>query len=165
MEYRELLIDPRKCNGCGECEIVCSLECAHIVNPVLSRIRVVEWKTAQNFLPVACCQCEDAPCVAVCPKEALSRDDKLHRVVLDYRRCISCRMCVAACPFGAMRFDADRQMVFKCDLCNGNPQCVRFCAPGALQFAPSERERRGRVRQAASRQIGIKETRSWPTSG
>ena len=43
-------------------------------------------------------------------------------------------MCVTACPFGGMGIDTVVQQVIKCDLCDGDPICVRFCDPGALQF-------------------------------
>ena len=89
--------------------------------------------------------------MAVCPKKAIYRDDALERVMVDYDLCISCKMCVAACPFGAMGFDDDRHMVFKCDLCSGDPQCVRFCFPQALDFIADYRQHFPAVREAASR--------------
>jgi len=88
-------------------------------------------------LPMLCQQCEDAPCVAICPQDALSRDPTLDRVVLDYDLCIGCKMCVTACPFGGMGIDIVARRVVKCDLCDGDPTCVRFCDPGALEFVPA----------------------------
>ena len=41
---------------------------------------------------------------------------------------------MAGCPFGAILYDPDNRRVIKCDLCGGDPQCVRFCPTGALQF-------------------------------
>jgi Fe-S-cluster-containing hydrogenase component 2 len=46
-------------------------------------------------------------------------------------------MCVTACPFGGMGIDIVARQVIKCDLCDGDPTCVRFCDPGALQFVPA----------------------------
>jgi Fe-S-cluster-containing hydrogenase component 2 len=127
---------------------------------LVSRIRVFEWRKKHFFIPVTCRQCEDAPCMAACPKDAIYRDTSLYRVMVDYSRCISCRMCVAACPFGAMGFDPHRQRVFKCDLCGGEPQCVRFCYPGALTYMPAARVPQAQIRHAAQRKIGIQEKKA-----
>ena len=81
-----------------------------------------------------CQQCLSAPCQAVCPVKAISRDESLNRVSIDYDLCIGCRMCVAVCPFGAMGFDSLASKVIKCDLCDGDPQCVRFCETKAIQY-------------------------------
>jgi Fe-S-cluster-containing dehydrogenase component len=58
-------------------------------------------------------------------------------VALDYALCIGCKVCVTACPFGGMGIDTVTRQVIKCDLCGGDPACVRFCHPGALQFVPA----------------------------
>jgi Fe-S-cluster-containing hydrogenase component 2 len=146
---KALGVDPQKCNGCRLCEIACSLIHCGEIDPVRSRIHVLEPHPGGIFLPVFCQHCTDAPCKAACPKDAISWQDDWGRVVIDYDRCISCRMCVAACPFGAMGFDTSRRVVFKCDLCNGNPQCVNFCQPQALAFRDADRFQYPRIRQAA----------------
>jgi carbon-monoxide dehydrogenase iron sulfur subunit len=87
---------------------------------------------------MACQQCLTAPCQTVCPVKAISRDESLNRVVIDYDVCIGCRMCVAVCPFGAMGFDPLAKKVIKCDFCDGDPQCVRFCEAGALQYVDAD---------------------------
>jgi len=69
----------------------------------------------------------------VCPTQALQRDDRTGAVVLLEERCIRCRACVWACPWGNMGFDADRAQVYKCDLCGGDPQCARYCPSRALE--------------------------------
>ena len=129
-----LSIHPERCNGCGLCEIACALFHFGEPNKALSRVRVLKWKGNDIYLPVLCQHCSDAPCKAVCPNKAISLDEKLGRVVIDYDLCVSCQMCMAACPYGATMFDADREMVFKCDLCDGNPQCVHFCETKALVY-------------------------------
>lgn len=165
MTDKMLHIDPQRCTGCMECEIVCAIRCSASANPSLSRIRIFQWNRKPFFIPTACRQCEDAPCMAACPRDALYRDNLLDRVMVDYGRCISCRMCMAACPFGAMGFDPLRQKIFKCDLCGGDPQCVRFCYPGALTYVPVERVQYGHIRHAARIRIGVKENGPWPISG
>lgn len=146
---RVLAVDPQKCNGCKLCEIACSLFHEGEVDPARSRINILEWNLKGIFLPVLCHHCADAPCRAACPKDAISWQDDWGRVVIDYDRCVSCQMCMAACPYGAIGFDKAREVVFKCDLCNGQPQCVNFCEPGALTFAYADRIPNQRIRQAA----------------
>ncbi|MBU0496315.1 MAG: 4Fe-4S dicluster domain-containing protein [Chloroflexi bacterium] len=132
-----LVIDHEKCTGCRLCEMVCSVKHTGMSNPSRSRIHIVKWPLEGFELPMVCQQCEEAPCIAVCPKDALSRDVALGRVVVDYNLCIGCKMCVMACPFGGMGIDTVARQVIKCDLCDGEPACVRFCDPDALQFVPA----------------------------
>ncbi len=80
----------------------------------------------------------DAACVKICPTEALVRNTATGAVAMDRGRCISCRMCVAACPFGNMLWDETYHCVQKCDLCDGEPRCVPFCPTGAIAWVPAE---------------------------
>ena len=134
---RMLVVDHAKCTGCRLCELVCSVTHTGVNNPSRSRIHVIKWPMEGFELPMLCQQCEAAPCIAICPKTALSRDPVLGCVSLNYDLCIGCKMCVTACPFGGMGFDVTARQVIKCDLCDGDPTCVRFCQPGALQFLPA----------------------------
>jgi Fe-S-cluster-containing hydrogenase component 2 len=117
--------------------MACSVKHTGVNNPARSRIHVIKWPMEGFELPMLCQQCVEAPCIAVCPNDALSRDPLLGRVNLSYELCIGCKMCVTACPFGGMGFDTVVRRVIKCDLCDGDPTCVRFCDPGALQFLPA----------------------------
>jgi Fe-S-cluster-containing hydrogenase component 2 len=141
--------DPCKCTGCGMCRLICSMVKEGRAHAPLSRIRLIRYAGPHLHLPVICRHCEQAPCMTVCPREAISRDSDAGRVMVNYDRCISCKMCVAACPFGAMGFDIERRKVFKCDLCDGDPQCIRFCFPGALTYAAQQRQTQSRTRVAA----------------
>jgi Fe-S-cluster-containing hydrogenase component 2 len=132
-----LIVNHEKCTGCRLCEMVCSVKHTGVNNPARSRIHVIKWPMEGFELPMLCQQCVEAPCIAVCPNDALSRDALLGQVNLSYDLCIGCKMCVTACPFGGMGFDTIAQHVIKCDLCDGDPTCVRFCDPGALQFVPA----------------------------
>ena len=149
MNIKVLTADPKKCTGCGACEIACSLEHAQVSNPARSRIRVMNWGAAPRFLPVACQHCEEAPCLAACPREAISRDTDLARVSIDYTRCVGCRTCFYACPFGAMKFDSERGRPYKCDLCGGRPLCVEICADQALAYTDPTAEALARKRETA----------------
>jgi len=131
---RVLKIDYEKCTGCRLCELVCAVRHDHVSNPARSRIRVVKWEDEGIYVPMTCQQCEDAPCLNACPVKAISHNEELGRVEVDYELCIGCRTCVSVCPFGAMHFDTIDRRVIKCDLCDGDPQCVRFCEVNAISF-------------------------------
>jgi anaerobic carbon-monoxide dehydrogenase iron sulfur subunit len=111
----------------------------------------MKWEMEGLYIPMSCQQCQDAPCVNACPVKALSRDEDLGRVVVDYDVCIGCRTCVSVCPFGAMSFNTIDRKVFKCDLCEGDPQCVRFCDRKAVDFVSPDDVSIDKMREAASR--------------
>ena len=143
-----LIIDYEKCVGCDSCEQACSAKKTAMINPAFSRIGIVRRQLGAGNIPVVCQQCEDsAPCMAVCPVKAISRDTELNRVNVNYDLCIGCRMCVAICPFGGMQFDETKRKVFKCDLCDGEPACVKFCQHNAIQCL--EAAEQGTMKQAA----------------
>jgi Fe-S-cluster-containing hydrogenase component 2 len=77
------------------------------------------------------------------------------RVEIDYDVCIGCRMCVAICPFGGMGFDTLAKKVIKCDLCDGDPQCVRFCETKAIQYVDASAVSIEKQRAAAEKFSGI----------
>ena len=129
-----LAIDYEKCTGCRICEQVCTVKHEGVVNPSRARIKIIKWESEGRYVPMSCQQCQSAPCMSICPVKALSRDESLNRVMVDYDVCVGCRMCVAICPFGAMKFDAQVQKVIKCDFCDGDPQCARFCETKAVQY-------------------------------
>ncbi len=133
-----LMINYEKCTGCRLCELVCSVMHDGISNPARSRIKVMKWEQEGLYIPMTCQQCEDAPCMNVCPVKAISRDGDLGFVMVDYDVCIGCRTCVAVCPFGAMNYNRTDKKVFKCDLCGGDPQCVRFCEVKAIEYVKAD---------------------------
>ena len=130
-----LTIDAGKCTACRVCELACSFVKAETFSPALSRIRVVRFEEEGLNMPMSCQQCEDAPCVAGCPSGAMHRDPDLDIVGWDADKCIFCRMCTMACPFGAVIYHSPRSII-KCDLCGGEPACVDQCMYGALTFKP-----------------------------
>ncbi len=73
----------------------------------------MKWEAEGLYIPMSCQQCQDAPCMIVCPVKAISRDEKLSRVMVDHNICIGCRSCVAVCPFGAMGFNVIDREKFK----------------------------------------------------
>ena len=139
MNSKTLVIHPEKCTGCGDCEKTCAMKHSGLGYAGRSRIRIVNENRDENFfLATTCQQCEDPPCLATCPNEVIYRDEALSRVMIDNNRCVGCKMCISACPFGAMGFDPDRGQSVKCDLCGGDPECVRVCETGALEYAEPE---------------------------
>lgn len=131
---KALMINLENCLGCRLCEMVCSAKREGIIDPSRSCIRVIVGDNDWEGVPTVCAQCEDAQCAVICPVKAISRDETLGRMVIDYDRCIGCRMCVTACPFGLINFDNIGKRVIKCDLCDGDPECAKFCFHKAIQY-------------------------------
>ena len=146
-----LYVDYEKCTGCRLCELVCAVSHDGISNPVRSRIRVMKWEPEGLYIPMTCQQCQEAPCLNVCPVKAISQDEELGRVSVDYNACIGCRSCVSVCPFGAMSFNTTDRRVLKCDVCDGDPQCVRFCEVKAVDFIEANDVSLIKSRKAAQR--------------
>ena len=148
---KALYIDYQKCTGCRTCELVCAVQHDGCSNPTRSRIKVVKWESRGLYIPMSCQQCQDAPCLNICPVKAISKDDRMGRVMVDYDVCIGCRSCVAICPFGAMGYNVIDKRVFKCDLCDGDPQCVRFCDVNAVSLVDENDVSLLKTRSAAER--------------
>jgi len=136
--------DYSKCSGCRRCEIACSLHHENTIWPEASRIRVFMLIPGAE-VPQVCAQCHDYPCVEACPVEpkALSVDEKTGAVIVDREKCISCKRCIEACP-GRIPFlhPGDKKATI-CDLCGGDPQCVKACQEGkwgALWVVPSTKD-------------------------
>ena len=149
---RFILADPEKCIGCRTCEVACMMSHQSSATPeaFTSRIRVVKGGTFTTA--VGCHQCEDAPCANVCPTGAIHR--AAGAWLVEQARCIGCKSCMVACPFGAMqvRVVEDRVQALKCDLCahrEGGPACVEACPTHALRCIDPARLRAERLRNLA----------------
>ena len=140
MVERSLVIDYTKCTGCRICEGVCSIRRSKEFNPEKSAIRIVKIDELSSVtsLPVKCLQCENPPCLNVCPRSAISTNPNTGARVIDPNRCIGCSSCIYACPFGAMVFDRSQKTPFVCDLCDGDPLCAQLCPFGALKYVRND---------------------------
>ena len=175
-------LDLSKCIGCRRCVYACVEENNHSRNPEVQWIKVLEMEKDKGvdllhanpyydpeqvpeaghfYMPVQCQQCRNAPCVKVCPVEATwTEPDGI--VVVDYNWCIGCRNCMAACPYGARRFNWSnpeipveeinpvteylgnrprmKGVVEKCTFCVQRvrtglyPACVEICPVGSRKF-------------------------------
>ncbi len=163
-----MLIDLRKCDGCGHCTQAC--RDAHDVPAGQEWIKVYRLSSGAGtfYLPRPCMHCDNAPCLKVCPVGATFRSsDGL--VLIDEDRCIGCRYCMAACPYDARYFnwsapsapptpmdlseqisrghtDHRRGVVEKCTFCahrldNGKlPACVEGCPMKAIYFGDANED-------------------------
>ena len=149
---RFILTDPEKCIGCRTCEVACMMSHQSSATPeaFTSRIRVVKGGTFTTA--VGCHQSEDAPRANVCPTGAIHR--AAGAWLVEQARCIGCKSCMVACPFGAIqvRVVGDRVQALKCDLCmlrEGGPACVEACPTHALRCIEPARLRAERLRNLA----------------
>jgi len=69
-----------------------------------------------------------------CSVGAITRDPKTEAVVIDDEKCIRCKKCIEACPFDAIWFSEETNKILKCDLCGGDPQCIKWCPINALKY-------------------------------
>ncbi|TAK29625.1 MAG: 4Fe-4S dicluster domain-containing protein [Chloroflexota bacterium] len=129
-----LAIDQSKCTACRMCELACSMKTTGEFNPATSRIQLSIFDDDAFYLPVVCTQCDEAWCAEVCPSTAIRRDESVGALVVDNARCIGCRMCTMACPFGTIMYDSKQGKAIKCDNCNGEPECIPFCPTGAIRY-------------------------------
>jgi len=135
------VIDNRKCIGCHACTTACKSE--HNVPVGVNRTWVKQVEkgvfpnTRRLFSVMRCNHCTDAPCVEICPVEALYfRPDGI--VDFDNRRCIGCKSCMQACPYDALYIDPANHTAAKCNYCAHRidiglePACVNVCPEHAI---------------------------------
>lgn len=122
----KFLCDVDRCIDCGGCVVACKE--GHHVPVGVNRRRVIsinQGKPGEKSISVACMHCADAPCIAVCPVDAIyQREDGI--VLVSKDTCIGCGYCFMACPFGAPQFPSDkvfgaRGAMDKCTYCAGGP--------------------------------------------
>lgn len=95
---RFVIANPRRCIGCNTCMAACSS--VHREAGLQAQPRLTVTRTFEVTAPVQCRHCEDAPCARVCPVDAIKLTGR--EVELNEQKCIGCKMCAIACPFGAI---------------------------------------------------------------
>jgi formate dehydrogenase iron-sulfur subunit len=161
-----LLFDATLCIGCGACSAACK-EQNGLPLPIEERTTAATWTVVEKHNGVhvrrLCMHCEEPTCVSVCPVGAM-RKDAAGPVVYDGKKCIGCRYCIMACPFGVPKYQWDRPVpvVGKCVMCApriaaGKPTaCASVCPTGATRFGSREdlvREARARIAGDPSRYV------------
>jgi len=124
--------------GCMACLMACSMQQGETVGPAKSMILPVKLRRQAINIVVVCWQCAKPLCADVCPMGALSRDEKTGALVVDPDLCIACGMCMIACPLGGISVDSQVGHSLKCNLCEGDPECAKVCAYGAIEYIPEE---------------------------
>jgi len=129
-------IDQRTCIGCHACTVACKTEHEVPVGQFRTWVKYVDSgefpDTTRSFGVMRCNHCTDAPCLKICPTQALfKRDDGI--VDFDGEKCIGCKSCMQACPYDAIYIDKDTNTAAKCNLCahridnDLEPACVVVC--------------------------------------
>ncbi len=159
-----LVIDLELCVGCQACAVACkawstcgplpaaSLESSatDVMGLWFNRIHTFEVSDERTsrvvHIPRMCLHCEDAACVTVCPTGASQKRPEDGIVIVDESRCMGCKLCSWACPYGAREFDADAGIMRKCTLCVDRiydeglpsesrvPACIATCPASARHF-------------------------------
>ena len=119
------------CTGCSLCQLACSRKITGGFNPRRSVLKIDPARENLVHFPVVC---RNPFCANVCPAQALSLDQKGLAWVVDQEACTGCGLCVAYCPLGVIHLDHDTNKAVKCDLCGGDPECVKACPTGALEL-------------------------------
>jgi Fe-S-cluster-containing dehydrogenase component len=135
------VIDQSRCIGCHACTVACKQENDVPLGVFRTWVKYVETGTFpdvnRHFAVMRCNQCTRAPCVTICPTEALhKRPDGI--VDLDRDLCVGCRACMEACPYEALHFDEGRKVASKCHFCAHRveqqlaPACAAVCPTKAI---------------------------------
>lgn len=138
-----MVIDLRRCIGCGACSVACKLENSVVKGKWRTRVWEIDYgvypEVTKIKIPTLCNHCQEAPCQEVCPVKATYRGNG-GVILVDPERCIGCGYCIAACPYEARFKDSRSGKVDKCTFCYHRlesgliPVCVSTCVSHARIF-------------------------------
>jgi len=156
-EIKDIFIDPSRCIGCRACEAACR-ECDTHKGESMIMIDFIDRGSSVATQPTLCMHCEDpvAPCAQVCPAVAILITEEGVVQQADPSRCIGCRNCVYACPFGVPKFDVEARLMKKCNLCydrtvqGAQPWCTQVCPTDAIWYGTFEEFTQSRRGQAVN---------------
>ena len=123
------------CSGCQLCSVMCAAFHYQSFNPKHGRIQLVKEEPDIDF-PLVCKQCEKPDCLEACPVGAIAKKDNV--VLVNTEDCIGCGECVQACQYSAIFLHPTLGKAIKCDLCGGEPECVKYCPMKVLELEVSE---------------------------
>lgn len=83
---------------------------------------------------MTCNQCSQPACAEICPTHAIAKSERSGVVQIDEQKCVGCRLCTLACPYGGISYSTEAGKSMKCDMCGGEPKCVEACSYGVLSF-------------------------------
>lgn len=134
-----LVFDKRLCTGCRMCEIACSFnKFNNTYSYEQTHIRhVIEFDRGEIECQY-CQHCEDPLCLASCPVDAIHKDDETGIVKINPLECIGCQTCNIVCPARIPKFYPEKKVSIKCDLCDGDPACVKYCSSMAISHVTRE---------------------------
>ena len=136
--YETIAFDAARCTGCGDCMSACAQAKTGGFDHASSRIQILP-AANDGFELALCRQCGDPGCVSVCPAAALEKDAESGVVAWDGGKCVNCLLCTVGCTYAGIAYDERAGHVVKCDLCGGDPACVKACGEGALRHVNSAR--------------------------
>ena len=136
---KRIMVTAENCAGCRQCEMVCSFQHSKKFSPSLARVTVHKDDSDGLDYPVICHQCSQCPPIEACPPRAISKTTE-GWTWGDWQTCIGCGACVEACKYDAIKLTNEKALI--CDLCGGEPECVKRCPTGALEYveAPESTE-------------------------